>query len=92
MYESRCGVSCASCERREKVNCKGCVHMEKPFWGGMCAVKSCCEEKKLNHCGECILFPCGMLTDLGKDQGYDDAVPRLTRLRTWRQEGRAKRQ
>ncbi len=30
MFESRCGVCCESCERREKVHCKGCINMEKP--------------------------------------------------------------
>ena len=49
MFESRCGVCCNSCERREKVNCNGCVNMEKPFWGGECGVKKCCEERELNQ-------------------------------------------
>ena len=25
MFESRCGVRCNICERKEKVNCKGCL-------------------------------------------------------------------
>ena len=54
MFESRCGVCCESCERREKVHCKGCINMEKTFWGGVCEVKVCCEGKELNHCGECL--------------------------------------
>ena len=53
MFESRCGVCCNSCERREKVNCNGCINMEKPLWGGECGVKKCCEERELNHCGKC---------------------------------------
>ena len=57
MFESRCGVCCDSCERREKVHCKGCINMEKTFWGGVCEVKVCCEGKELNHCGECPDFP-----------------------------------
>ena len=89
MYESRCGVRCSACERREKVKCKGCVKMEKPFWGGVCEVKSCCEDKKLHHCGECIMFPCEMLSNLGKEQGYNDSMSRIAALREWRQEGRA---
>ncbi|MCP5456227.1 MAG: DUF3795 domain-containing protein, partial [Thermotogae bacterium] len=51
MYKS--GVLCNSCERKEKVKCSGCINMEKPFWGGECKVKSCCESKGLNFCGEC---------------------------------------
>lgn len=91
MYESRCGVRCNTCERKEKVNCKGCVNMEKPFWGGECEVKSCCEEKKLRHCGECIMFPCEMLSNLGKEFGYTDSLPRISALREWRQETRGQK-
>ena len=86
MFESRCGVCCDSCERREKVHCKGCINMEKTFWGGVCEVKVCCEGKELNHCGECPDFPCTMLAEMGKDQGYDPE-PRLTQLRKWAEEG-----
>ena len=34
MVESRCGLLCAQCAYREQMNCPGCVHMNKPFWGG----------------------------------------------------------
>lgn len=53
MFESRCGVCCNSCTRKEIVNCTGSTNTSKPFWGGTCLVKSCCEEKNINHCGEC---------------------------------------
>ena len=33
MIESRCGLRCRDCEYREQMNCPGCVHMDKPFWG-----------------------------------------------------------
>ena len=36
MFESRCGVCCNSCERKEQVHCKGCTEMKQPFWGGEC--------------------------------------------------------
>lgn len=71
MFESRCGICCNSCEDKEKVNCKGCLHMKTPFWGGECTVKSCCEGKRLDHCGQCSVFPCEMLKNMGKEQGYD---------------------
>ena len=45
MVESRCGICCSECQGKEQVHCKGCVNMERPFWGGECPVKSCCEEK-----------------------------------------------
>ncbi|MDR0465742.1 MAG: DUF3795 domain-containing protein, partial [Deltaproteobacteria bacterium] len=48
MVESRCGILCGECEYREKMNCKGCIAIAKPFWGDACPVKSWCEEKKHN--------------------------------------------
>jgi len=56
--------------------------MDKPFWGGECGVKSCCEEKYLNHCGECAEFPCKMAETMGSEQGYDPK-PRLDNCRNW---------
>lgn len=82
MYESRCGVACDACGRKEAVNCKGCIHMEMPFWGGECGVKTCCEAKRLNHCGECEGFPCSMMATMGVEQGFDPA-PRLENCRKW---------
>lgn len=82
MFESRCGVCCNSCERKEAVHCGGCTVMEKPFWGGTCGVKACCESRKLNHCGECNDFPCDMLANMGKDKGFDP-LPKLEKLKEW---------
>ena len=50
--ESRCGILCSKCDWKKTEKCKGCSNIDKPFWG-VCPVKSCCEEKKLEHCGEC---------------------------------------
>lgn len=86
MFESRCGICCNSCERKEQVNCKGCLNMEKPFWGGECGVKICCESRSLNHCGKCPDFSCDMLCNMGKDQGYDP-LPKLEMCRKWALEG-----
>ncbi|MDL2238076.1 DUF3795 domain-containing protein [Christensenellaceae bacterium OttesenSCG-928-K19] len=85
MHESRCGVCCNSCEKKEEVHCAGCLSMEKPFWGGMCGVKSCCEKRQLDHCGLCAGFPCEMQQNMGKEQGYDPA-PRLEQCRFWAQQ------
>lgn len=82
MFESRCGVCCNNCERREKVSCTGCVNMSAPFWGGACGVKTCCEGKSLNHCGECDVFPCTMLSNMGKEQGYDPAI-KIEQCKKW---------
>ena len=82
MFESRCGVLCNSCERKEQVHCKGCINMPDPFWGGECKVKSCCEDRTLHHCGECMDFPCLMLSNMGKKQGYDSAA-KIKQCKLW---------
>lgn len=86
MFESRCGVRCDLCARKEKVHCAGCPHMTVPFWGGVCGVKACCEGKGLHHCGECADFPCEMLSNMGKDQGFDPQ-PKIDQCRAWAREG-----
>ena len=85
MFESRCGVGCNSCERKEAVHCQGCLLMDAPFWGGECAIKACCEGKALDHCGVCPDFPCTMLTQMGLEEGFDPA-PKLANCRKWAQE------
>ncbi len=85
MFESRCGVCCTCCERKEQVNCKGCLDIKTPFWGGECKVKTCCENNHLNHCGECGIFPCEMLSTMGKDQGYDP-LPKIKQCQKWAKE------
>ena len=85
MYESRCGVRCNVCERKEKVDCKGCLLMVKPFWGGTCEVKVCCEKRGYAHCGMCPEFPCEMCANMGVEQGFDPA-PRLKQLERWKGE------
>jgi hypothetical protein len=56
--------------------------MKAPFWGGVCGVKSCCEGKEKNHCGECEIFPCDMLSNMGKDQGYDPSI-KIEQCKKW---------
>ncbi len=85
MFQSRCGVCCNECERKEKVNCTGCINMKKPFWGGECGVKKCCEDKGLNHCGECSEFPCEMLSTMGVAEGFDPE-PKIQQCRKWANE------
>lgn len=85
MYSSRCGVRCDLCERKEAVHCKGCIHMEKPFWLGTCEVKQCVEEKGLDHCGQCVQFPCAMLSTMGVEQGFDPSI-KIAQCKCWREE------
>lgn len=85
MYESRCGASCSSCEKKEKFDCKGCLNMSQPYWGGHCGVKYCCERKEIEHCGKCELFPCEMLSTMGDDYGFDPFT-KLEMCRKWASE------
>ncbi len=85
MFESRCGECCSSCERKEKVKCKGCINMTTTFWGGRCEVKTCCEDNGYNHCGECCIFPCSILVSTGKEQGYDP-LTKVEQCKRWMQE------
>ena len=57
MVESRCGILCRECEYKEKMNCGGCVHIDKPFWGDSCPVKSCCEGKGWSIAVNAVTFP-----------------------------------
>lgn len=59
--------------------------MKTPFWGGECKVKSCCESRSFNHCGECNVFPCDTLCNMGKDQGYDPAI-KIDQCKKWKSE------
>lgn len=83
MAESRCGILCGKCEYRDKVNCGGCVLIDKPFWGDTCPVKSCCESKSLEHCGKCKGFPCDLLSQFAYDKEQGDDGKRIRQCRTW---------
>lgn len=82
MIESRCGVLCNDCKRKEKFKCNGCTNMLIPFWGSECKVKSCCEKNSLNHCGECSEFPCHMLSNMGKEQGFNPNI-KIEQCKKW---------
>lgn len=83
MIESRCGILCNECEYREPMNCKGCVSIQKPFWGEACPLKSCCEANKHEHCGQCGDFPCNMLTQFSYDKEQGDDGKRIEQCRQW---------
>lgn len=84
MIESRCGTLCNACTYKETVGCKGCVAMDKPFWGDTCAVKSCCESKQQSHCGECHDFPCALLHEFSYDKEQGDNGKRIEQCKLWR--------
>ena len=83
MVESRCGLLCQACEYREKMDCKGCIVIAKPFWGDACPVKTCCEGKKLEHCGWCPDFPCALLNQFSYDEKQGDNGKRIEQCKKW---------
>ena len=83
MVQSRCGILCDECEYKEKTGCKGCVNIQKPFWGEKCPVKSCCEEKGNTHCGMCGEFPCELLVQYAYDDNQGDDGKRIVQCRCW---------
>lgn len=83
MITSRCGILCSECAYKEQVGCTMCVQIEKPFWGECCPVKSCCEEKGHEHCGQCPQFPCGLLTQFAYDKEQGDDGKRIEQCRKW---------
>jgi len=80
--ESRCGILCTQCEYRESMNCQMCINIDNPFWG-TCKVKECCENKKLEHCGQCKEFPCQLLESFAYDKGQGDDGKRIKQCRMW---------
>lgn len=84
MIQSRCGILCDECMYKEQVNCKGCVHIDKPFWAETnCPLKQCCEDKKLQHCGECSSFPCDVLTQFSYAEKEGDNGKRIEQCKIW---------
>lgn len=87
MLESRCGILCSECGYKEQTGCKGCVNIDKPFWGESCPVKDCCESKNHPHCGLCPQFPCQLLTKFAYDEQQGDNGKRIRQCEIWCKEG-----
>lgn len=81
--ESRCGILCSECGYKEQVGCKGCIAMDKPFWGESCPVKSCCENKEKAHCGQCENFSCEQLHQFAYDEKQGDNGKRIEQCKRW---------
>ena len=83
MVESRCGILCGECGYREQTGCKGCVNIDRPFWGESCPVKACCEGRGLEHSGLCPDFPCALLHQFSYDAEQGDGEKRIEQCRAW---------
>lgn len=85
--ESRCGIECSKCEFQDTMNCKGCINIDKPFYGE-CAVKTCVENKGLGCCGECSDFPCELLNSYAYDKEHGDNGARIKNCARWCQKSK----
>jgi hypothetical protein len=84
MLKSRCGIICDTeiCKKAFGVDCAGCININQPFWGE-CDIKTCCESKKLDHCGLCSEFPCETLVEYANDKEHGDGGERIVQCRQW---------
>lgn len=83
MHESRCGILCSQCTKKEEYGCEGCINMPEGYWGGKCEIKICCEMKKIEHCGLCEDFPCQMIKEISYDPETGDNGDRLLNCKMW---------
>ncbi len=81
--ESRCGIQCSACHFKEEQVCTGCLKITKPFWGDVCPIKNCVEEKKFSCCGECQSFPCDLLKSFSYDEKQGDNGKRIENCTMW---------
>lgn len=51
---AHCGLYCGACRSYLKGKCKGCHENSRATW---CKVRSCCRDKQIKTCAECIEFP-----------------------------------
>lgn len=85
MIESRCGLKCSECSYREAMNCQGCTQTAKPFWAPSCPIKSCCNDQKHEHCGQCAKFSCDLLKQFAFDEKQGDNGERIEQCKRWSQ-------
>ncbi len=57
--------------------------MSEGYWGGECEIKTCCNEKKIQHCGLCKEFPCKLLREISYDDDTGDDGERLMNCKKW---------
>jgi len=63
--------------------CKGCWSDFVTCDANGCVLRPCCIEKKVNHCGECVDFPCKDYKKFVDDaEHHENAKEHLLSLRT----------
>ena len=82
--ESRCGIECSKCHfKQEEKICQGCLNITQPFWGEVCPIKKCREDKMVSCCGECSDFPCDLLKSFAYDKEQGDGGERIENCARW---------
>lgn len=81
--ESRCGIECSQCTFLKDNICIGCINITKPFWADACPVKTCCENKHIECCGQCNEFPCELLKSFAYDKEQGDNGLRIENCKKW---------
>ncbi len=76
-FDTYCGLSCATCEYKEKTNCGGCIATEGHVPHGICEIAKCANSKKRTFCGECADFPCDLLKKFSNDPEHGDNGARI---------------
>ena len=76
-----CGVDCAACADYESGKCPNCRHSrwldEDP-----CMPIACCQQKGIDCCGRCDIFPCpDMAAFYEESEGHRAARKRMLTLR-----------
>ena len=67
----------------EDIHCTGCKGDRSTHWSADCWILQCCvDQKGLEYCNECDVFPCGKLVEWSKGcEGYGKALSRLKEMR-----------
>jgi hypothetical protein len=66
---AKCGLYCGACRSYLKNRCKGCTQNEKATW---CTIRSCCIEKEISTCAECIEY-----ADPSKCKKYNNIISKM---------------
>lgn len=77
---SMCGIACESCKFKSDQGCDGCRNETGEVFWGKCELYECCNEKALEHCGECDDFPCDKLREWASSQN-PERIDNLRKLR-----------
>lgn len=77
---SYCGIDCAACDWREKMDCKTCKPYKGDIWHGSCRVAKCCIGRGQEDCGQCSDFPCALLREFAFDAEHGDGGKRIANL------------